>query len=499
MDSIIQDQLVAGKAGTALRRAIFECCMLGVGALKGPFNVTKTLPRWERNADGEMIYSPIEKKFPQLSFVSYWNLYIDPNALRSEDAEWIAEKHRFTYKEVSDLKLRPDFDSAEIDAVLADGPNYTESSFENQLRNSTGDKPYSDRYEVWEFWGYMATDKVQEHGLDVPVESGDVVQVNMWYSGNRVIRLVLNPFMPARIPYYVFPYEEKPYQIEGTGVPESMEDSQNMINGFARLAVENGALAGNMVFDIDESSLVEGQDMTIYPGKIFKRMSGTQSAAINAIKFNDTSQSNLAMMREFRQLADESTGIPSISHGQTGVSGFGRTSSGMSMLLNNASLNIKTVIRNIDEYLLRPLGQAYFNWNMQFNSEEMPDIVGDLEVVALGSQSLQQKEVKAQRMQTFLQISANPALAPLVKLPTILRDLAISMDMDPDEILNSPDEAAFYARLMGSMGQAGAQPGSGGAVGGLAPEAPVPGEQGFTGNNISSGNPEGNNGQEATL
>ena len=497
MDAIIQDQLTAGKADTAIRRAVFECCVLGVGALKGPFNVTKKLPRWERDENGVMQYAPIEKKFPMLSFVSYWNLYVDPNALRAEDAEWIAEKHRFTYKNVSDLKNRPDFDSAEISALLSDGPNYTESSYENQLRNSTGDSPFKDRWEVWEFWGDMATDKVREHGVEVPDEAGDVVQVNMWYSGQRVLRLVLNPFMPARIPYYVFPYEEKPYQIEGTGVPESMEDSQKMINGFARLSVENAALAGNLVFDIDESALVEGQDMTIYPGKVFKRMAGTQGAAVNSIKFNDTSQSNLAMMREFRQHADEATGIPSIAHGQTGVQGFGRTSSGMSMLLNNASLNIKTVIRNIDDYLLKPLGQAYFNWNMQFNADEMPNIVGDLEVVPTGAQSLQMKEVKAQRLQTFLQISANPALAPLVKLPTILKDLAISMDMDPQEILNNPDEAAFYAQLMGSMGAAGQQPGAGAA--GLSPSAPSPTDPSFTGNNASAGNPEGNNGQEATL
>ena len=125
----------------------------------------------------------------------------------------------------------------------------------------------------------------------------------------------------------------------------------------------------------------------------------------------------------------------------------------------------------------------------------MPDIVGDLEVVPTGAQSLQMKEVKAQRLQTFLQISANPALAPLVKLPTILKDLAISMDMDPQEILNDPDEAAFYAQLMGSMGAAGTQPGAGAA--GPSPTAPLPTDPGFTGNNASAGNPEGANGQGA--
>ena len=72
------------------------------------------------------------------------------------------------------------------------------------------------------------------------------------------------------------------------------------------------------------------------------------------------------MFDKFRQLADEQTGIPSYSHGQTGVQSMTRTASGMSMLLGAASLNIKTVIKNLDDFLLKPLGEAYFQWNMQF-------------------------------------------------------------------------------------------------------------------------------------
>ena len=30
-------------------------------------------------------------------------------------------------------------------------------------------------------------------------------------------------------------------------------------------------------------------------------------------------------------------------------------------------------------YLLKPLGESFFQWNMQFN-EDNPDIVGDLEI-----------------------------------------------------------------------------------------------------------------------
>ena len=52
------------------------------------------------------------------------------------------------------------------------------------------------------------------------------------------------------------------------------------------------------------------------------------------------------------------------------------------MLLGAASLNIKTVVKNLDDFLLKPLGQAYYQWNMQFFEGEL-GTEGDLEIHAI--------------------------------------------------------------------------------------------------------------------
>ena len=144
----------------------------------------------------------------------------------------------------------------------------------------------------------------------------------------------------------------------GIGVAENMDDSQQIMNGHARMAIDNLALSGSLVFDVDESALVGGQSMDIYPGKVFRRQAGMPGQAIHGVKFPNTSQENMMMFDKFRQLADEQTGIPSYSHGQTGVQSMTRTASGMSMFLGAASLNIKTVVKNLDDFLLEPLGQV---------------------------------------------------------------------------------------------------------------------------------------------
>ena len=47
------------------------------------------------------------------------------------------------------------------------------------------------------------------------------------------------------------------------------------------------------------------------------------------------------MFDKARQLADESTGMPSYAHGSTGIMSTGRTASGMSMLLGLQLQNVK--------------------------------------------------------------------------------------------------------------------------------------------------------------
>ena len=100
--------------------------------------------------------------------------------------------------------------------------------------------------------------------------------------------MVENPFTPTRIPYLVCPYELNPYQFFGIGIPENMEDSQMVMNGHARMAIDNLALAGNLVFDVDETMLVPGQDMKVFPGKIFRRQSGQTGQAVHGVKFPNT-------------------------------------------------------------------------------------------------------------------------------------------------------------------------------------------------------------------
>ena len=118
MEKIIHDQLSDTDAIKKLRQAIFECCLLGTGIIKGPFTTEKTVPRWRRNEMGEKEYSPIYKNNPNISHVSCWNLYPDPNATSMDEAEYVIQRHKFNRQQLRKLKDEPFFDHSTIEELL---------------------------------------------------------------------------------------------------------------------------------------------------------------------------------------------------------------------------------------------------------------------------------------------------------------------------------------------------------------------------------------------
>ena len=451
LQKVIHDQLEETDAIKSLRHVFFEMCLLGTGVLKGPFNEDKVYHKWDTDEEtGEEAYMAKIKTVPKLEAVSCWDFYSDPNATNMNDSEYVIQRHSFNRQQFANLIKRPMFDADAIRACLEMGPNYQTRGYESSLYDRENiESLYKNRFEVFEYWGLLDKRIAQEIGFKYNDEL-DVISVNAWVCGNKILRCVENPFTPTRLPYMVCPYELNPYQFFGIGIPENMSDSQQIMNGHARMAIDNLALSGNLVFDIDETLLVPGQDMKVFPGKIFRRQSGQPGQAVHGLKFPSTTTENMMMFDRFRQLADESTGIPSYSHGTTGVQTTTRTAAGMSMLMGAAALSIKTVIKNIDDYLLKPLGKTLFYWNMQFN-DDRPEIKGDLEIKPRGTSSLMQKEVRSQRLMTFMQTAANPSLAPFVKWHTILKEVAKSLDIDPEQVINDPDRAAIFAQIMGMV------------------------------------------------
>ena len=465
MQKKIHDQLEESGANKQLRLAAFDCALFGTGIMKGPFAINKEYPNW----DDTGTYNPTVKTVPATANVSVWNFYPDPDAANMDEAEFIIERHKMSRSQMRQLKRRPFFRANAIDDAIQYGESYERKYWEMAMQDDNAhDK--AERFEVLEYWGYMDVSVLKDHNITIPSElrGMEQVSINAWICNGQVMRLVMNPFKPSIIPYYAVPYEVNPYSFFGVGIAENMSDTQQLMNGFMRMAVDNAVLSGNLIFEVDETNLVPGQDLKLFPGKVFRRQGGAPGQALFSTKFQNVTGELMQLFDKARVLADESTGFPSFAHGQTGVSGVGRTASGISMLMSAANGSIRTVIKNVDDYLIAPLGKALFSFNMQFDYD--PEIKGDLEIKAQGTESLMANEVRSQRLMQFLGVVSNPVLAPFAKMDYIVREIAKSMDLDPDKLTNNLSDAAIQAELLKQFAQPPAPP----PQPGEAPGAPAP-------------------------
>jgi hypothetical protein len=155
-----------------------------------------------------------------------------------------------------------------------------------------------------------------------------------------------------------------------------------------------------------------------------------------------------------------------------------------------AATAIKTVVKNCDDYWFMPIGKSMYYWNM--NNDFDKRMLGDITVVAKGSASLMQKEVKSQRLLQFGQVTASiPQASAWLNWKEWNKELGMALEVDTKTLLNSPDEYQLAVQMQMMMNQKAAAQGSQpaapaagvqGAPGGQPIAAPaVPGQQGFSG------------------
>lgn len=483
MTKEIQDQLVESKAEMKLKESILESCIFGSGAVKaGTIRIDRTQSYTQvmdpQTGQQGFALSQIEKIMPEIESVSIFDLYPDPYCTTLEDCEGLFRRHVLTRKQFRDLADLPNFDGEMIRYLIKTnrGGNHTEEEHERDRRRIAGinDHAESNRFEVLEYWGTIDGYELEEHGIELPEEAdlSDDFSVCVWICGSKVLKVMLNPISGYKMPYHIFPYERSPHQFWGTGVPRMMRDSQVTMNAATRIWLDNLALSSGPMVEVNTDLLAAGEDPTdIHPWRVWLREGGDGS--MPAVRWYQpiANANGLNQIIElFRRFADETTSLPSYTHGEQSR-GLNKTATGMSMLMGAANIALKSTIKNIDDFLLEPMIEALFHFNMEFGTNEKAK--GDLKIVPRASTALIQKEVQSQRLLQFLSLVSNPMDLALVDRPQLLRDIAKSMEIDPDEIIKS--EERMRAEQQALQDQALAAAGAGGPM--AQPPGPMAGGQ----------------------
>lgn len=464
MEQQIYDQMLEGNWREAFNSIVYDIVTFPACFIKGPVLRKKKAMKWGQSQD-KWAYSVSEEVALEFERVSPFDIYPSVDSTSVDDGD-LFERHKMTRNDLAELIGVHGYKEAEIRAVLQEfGAGGLQSWIEGDGDRKVledDNAAYSSTIEALEFWGSVQGSLLKEWGLEGELDEDLDYQVNAWVIGNHVIRAVLNPDPLGRKPYHKSSYEEIPDAFWGRAVPELMEDLQGVCNATARALVNNMGIASGPQVEVNVDRVPQGEDITdIYPWKIWQTSNDLVGGGSPAVRFNQPAaiiEPLLGVYEKFSRLADDYTGIPAYTYGNSSVGGAGRTASGLSMLMSSASKGIKQVISNIDNGLIEPAVERLYVHNMRYSEDN--SIKGDAKVVARGSISLIQKEQLMVRRTEFLQSTANPIDAQIVGpdgRAAILREVAKTLDMPVDDIIPSKERLEQINQMQMAQQQQEAQ------------------------------------------
>ena len=455
----IEDQFAQGGWPESFNDFITDLVTYPAAFIKGPVVRRQRALGWKTEM-GRTVVDPIERLAPEFERVDPFRIYPEPG-ITTIDEGYLFEHHPMTRMELADLVGVPGYDEDAIRQVLDEGAGSSWISEDVELIKEEQERKFysymrpTDIFDALEFWGKVSGKMLREWGMteeEIPDEAREY-DANVWMVNNYVIKAVLNYDPLGQKPYAKTSFIKCPGAFWGKGIPEIIEDIQNVCNAAARALVNNMGISSGPQVEVNLERIPPNEDITqMHPWKIWQVTNDPVGSSAPAVRFTqpeDNSNTLVAVYEKFARLADEHSGIPAYLYGDLNVQGAGRTSSGLSMLMGAAGKGIRQVVGHIDSDVIKPIVQRQFVYNMRYDEDE--SIKGDAQVVARGAVNLAVKETVNVRRIEFLNATANPIDAEILGKDgraAILREVAKGLQMPVDDIVPSREKAAYQGRIL---------------------------------------------------
>ena len=469
MKAKINDQFAQGGWEDAFNDFISDLVTFPCAFIKGPVVRHQKILGWSVNADGRTVAEASERLAPEFERVDPFRIYPEPGITHIHEG-YLFEHHPLTRMDLAALIGVPGYDDDAVRKVLEIGNGLSwitddidQVKDEEERKYFTEMRP-TDIFDTLEFWGKVSGRMLTEWGLseeDVP-DLDKEYDANVWVVGNYVIKAVLNYDPLGQKPYCKTSFIKLPGAFWGKGIPEVIEDIQNICNAAARALVNNMGISSGPQIEVNLERIPPNEDITqMYPWKIWQVMNDPVGSSAPAVRFNqpdDNATTLMGVYDRFSRLADDHSGIPAYIYGDVDVRGAGRTSSGLSMLMGAAGKGIRQVVMHIDHDVVKPIVQRQFVYNMRYDEDE--SIKGDVEILARGAINLAVKETVNVRRIEFLNATSNEIDMQILGIDgraAILREVAKGLYMPGDEIIPSREKLAYSGKIQARAAEFAAQ------------------------------------------
>lgn len=470
----VDELLIDGGFYKALSEFLTDLPLFPFACIKGP--VVRIVPTvaWQ---NGQATVQQIPRLF--WNRISPFDIWWTPGVSDIEDAA-VIERTRVTRADLNDLLDLPGYNTNEIRAVLDEygrgglHDNWDSTDAERAVMESR-ENPNLNRsglISCLEYHGNVQGRMLREYGMteeQVPDELRDYF-VQAWLIGSHIIKAQLSPSPRKRHPYFITSFEKVPGTPVGNGLPDILNDIQEVANASLRALVNNLSISSGPQVVVNDDRLSPDEDgEELYPWKRWHvqsdPMGNNSQVPVSFFQPTSNAQELLGVYQKFNDMADELSAIPKYLAGAGASGGAGRTASGLAMLMGNASKILQTVAANIDRDVLDPALRQLFD--MLLLTDQSGLLTGEEQIRVMGVNVAIQRETQRSRQLEFLQITANPVDVQIVGpkgRAAVLRSVAQTIGLDGQQVVPSDDDLEKQQQQAAAMQQAAAQ-----AQGGQAP------------------------------
>jgi len=449
MEAEMQTHLENTSYGVESRKAGWDRVVLGTGVMKLPTNSTKLRKVYQKQqtSTGQVIRVPhmqIEN-VPCVYRVNPWYWFPDDTVTDVRDAEDSIEIHPMSKTQLRELRSNPGFFADQVQEALEEEPRqYTNSPFNDPAYLTQGINLLKNRYLVLEYHGPMSREDLEQLGKVPLIESpDDEYFVEVWVVNGRVIRLEFSNLEGChRVPYAACTWEPDPATIYGFGIPMLVRDQQRVVNETYKMMLDNaGISAGPQV--IVDTTLINPADggLECTPWKVWytNEYGADVSKAIQFFMPQNAYEGLSALFSLSMGLADNESSIPNL--GPAGPAQASDTATGMAIAQQNASSPLFHKSEQWDDQMTKPLIEALYEWEMQYNPKD--EIKGVFDIDVRTSTASLQASLNQQKLERLaMEIAQGSPVGEWIKMDEFAQVRLMDMRLPYKTIIKTPQEIA---------------------------------------------------------
>ena len=337
------------------------------------------------------------------------------------------------------------------------GLNFSKTT---SLASNTSTWGVTEEIDVLKFYGKVPAKLLLEHGIDnfdgKKIDEKENLEVEIFWIGDIIIRVNCNIDPLCERPFQRVQLFSSPGRFWGRGAAQTTEPQQRMANSFLRAIVRNTGYTSAPIFEYDKALVrPQGENKQhanpIFPGAILEKNSqvtGLSGQALHTHQIDSRIAEYMNGINMQVELAEQILGIPRFLTGAHSGGGAARTFSGLQQLTENAAVQIRSSIINLDFDLIKPFIARVHRWMILDRKD--PLLYSDVEVITQGASALLAREVNKDRLTGLVGLLMPFAQADIVTpngITYLLAEVIRDHGLDPDLILRDDLELSRFADI----------------------------------------------------